>query len=275
MAKLLKPLIVALLVLCVLSLSLGIVLFAKREELRGRADRFQESVVRIAEKLHVENLDVAALEDYNRMRAPLAQVAAVADNTYESLQNTKADLEKTRNELESVQQQLAAVQSELQDAKEQIAALNSQLEAKEVELAQAQARIQQLQDDKALLEREVEDTRQELAQAQDKARDLEDQVTALEHTVRDLEARLGERIAAAVPRGLSGNVLIVNRPWNFVVVDLGSDDGLVPNIELLVHRGDRLVGKVRVSTVRDSFSVAEIVRDWERLPIQEGDRVLY
>ncbi|RKX33470.1 MAG: hypothetical protein DRP22_00025 [Verrucomicrobia bacterium] len=275
MAKLLKPLIVVLLVLSVLSLSLGLMLFAKREELRGRADRFQEAVIQIAEKLHVEDLDVAALADYNRMQGPLAQVAAVADNTYESVQNTKADLEKARNELDSVQQELAAVQSELKDAKDQIASLSSQLETKEVELAQAQARIQQLQDDKALLEREVQDTREELARAQDEARDLADQVTALEHTVRDLEARLGERIAAAVPRGLSGNVLIVNRPWNFVVVDLGSKDGLVPNIELLVHRGDRLVGKVRVSTVREKFSIAEIVRDWERLPVQEGDRVLY
>jgi len=275
MAKLLKPLIVVLLVLSVLSLSLGLMLFAKREELRGRADRFQESIIQIAEKLHVEDLDVAALADYNRMQGPLAQVAAVADNTYESVQNTKADLEKARNELDSVQQELAAVQSELKDAKDQIASLSSQVETKEVELAQAQARIQQLQDDKALLEREVQDTREELARAQDEARDLADQVTALEHTVRDLEARLGERIAAAVPRGLSGNVLIVNRPWNFVVVDLGSKDGLVPNIELLVHRGDRLVGKVRVSTVREKFSIAEIVRDWERLPVQEGDRVLY
>lgn len=275
MAKLLKPLIVVLLVLSIISLSLGIMLFAKREELRGRADRFQEAVIAIANRLHVENLDAAALADYNRMQVPLAQVDAVAQNTYESLQNTIADLEKTRAELASTQEELAEVKTDLQNARDQIAQLNTQLEAKEVELAQAQTKIQQLQDDKTLLESRLRETNDKLARAEDKARDLQDQVTALEHTVRDLEARLGERIAAAVPRGLSGNVVVVNRPWNFVVIDLGSEDGLVPNVELLVHRGDRLVGKVRVSTVREKFSVAEIARDWERLPIQEGDRVLY
>jgi len=275
MAKLLKPLIVVLLVLSIISLALGIMLFAKREELRGRADRFQEAVVRIASRLHAENLDVAALQDYNRMQAPLAQLDAVAQNTYESWQNTIADLEKTRGELAAAQQELASVKSDLQAAQDQVASLQQELEAKEVELAQAQTKIQQLQDDKDLLQSQLQQTTDKLAQAEDKARDLQDQVTALEHTVRDLEARLGERIAAAVPRGLSGHVVVVNRPWNFVVIDLGSRDGLVPNVELLVHRGARLVGKVRVSSVRERFSVAEIVRDWERLPLQEGDSVLY
>ncbi|MDZ4197692.1 MAG: hypothetical protein U1E27_00240, partial [Kiritimatiellia bacterium] len=89
-----------------------------------------------------------------------------------------------------------------------------------------------------------------------------------------------ERLKALIPGELmsevppmSGQVLLVNPEWNFVIVSLGKADKLVPAVEMIIHRGDKMVGKVRITSVMDNVSVAEIQRGWEQLPIQEGDRV--
>ena len=77
-----------------------------------------------------------------------------------------------------------------------------------------------------------------------------------------------------MPADLSGNVLSVNAEWTFVVLDIGADTGLKANAVMLVHRGNQLVGKIRVSEVRDSLAVAEILSDWVQVPMERGDSVI-
>ncbi len=75
-------------------------------------------------------------------------------------------------------------------------------------------------------------------------------------------------------KGLFGKVLIVNPEWNFVVLDIGSERGLVPAAEMLVHRSDRLIGRVRITSVDEEMAVAEIMGDWEERTIRSGDLVI-
>ena len=77
----------------------------------------------------------------------------------------------------------------------------------------------------------------------------------------------------ALPKGLHGRVVVVNKDWNFVVLDIGSRAGLVPNAEMLVHRGDLLIGKVLVSGVTRDLAIADIRPEWQQMQIQEGDFV--
>ena len=275
MAKLLKPLIVVLLVLSIVSLVLGIMLFGRREVLKGRAAKFEDAVVKFAEKIHFEQLDRQMLQDYAAMQVPLEHLAAFADNQYEKLQNTIQDLDKTRGELQQATNRIVELTAHLEETQQKVTELQDQLEAKDVELAQANSRVDQLTQDKSLLEEQVSKLNDKLVAAEEQTRDLQDQVTTLENTVQDMEVRLGERLAAPLPKGLSGHVLVVDPYWNFVVLDIGSKDGLAPSAEMLVHRGDKLVGKVRISSVKEKMAIAEIVSDWEQVPIREGDYVLY
>jgi hypothetical protein len=59
------------------------------------------------------------------------------------------------------------------------------------------------------------------------------------------------------------------------VLDIGSDSGLVRDAQMLVHRADKLIGKVRITNVQKSMAIAEIMMDWEQSPVREGDYVLY
>jgi cell shape-determining protein MreC len=77
--------------------------------------------------------------------------------------------------------------------------------------------------------------------------------------------------------GLHGRVLAVDRNWNFVVLDLGNRNGVVANATMVVQRGASMVGKVRITTVEPSQSIADIVPNTvpAGINVEPGDSVIY
>lgn len=275
MGKALKWLVVVLLLLSIVSLVLGVMLFSRREVLKGRTQKHEQAIVNIASKLHFEGLDPKVLQDYAQMQGALDQVTVAADNTYEDLQNTKKDLENTRTELAQTKTELDSTKNQLADAQNKVTELTADLEQKEAELTMAKGRIDQLEQDKTMLQSQIDGLNNQLVKADEEIRGLQEKVTMLDDIIKKEDMRQGRLGTGVVPVGTTGKVVVVNPDWNFVVLDIGSDSGLVPNAEMMVHRGDQLVGKVRVSSVEKGMAVAEIMNDWTQQPLEEGDHVLY
>ena len=275
MAKALKPLIIVLLVLSLTSLILGIMLFSKREILKGRADKSVAAFQAVAQKLHYDALDVTKVASYKDMQGELDKLTTAADNQYEELQNTKSDLATRTTERDEARTELATTKKQLEQKEEEVLALNQKVAQKEAEIDQAKGTIEQLEQDKTSLQAQINDLNEKVAQAEDANRDLQDKIVTLDQTVKELEGQLGTGGRPPLPKGLSGKVLVVNKDWNFVILDIGSEKGLAPNAEMLVHREDKLVGKVLISAVSKSLAIAEIENDWQQSPLMEGDFVVY
>jgi chromosome segregation ATPase len=279
MGKALQPLVIVLLILGIISLILGSMLFSQREVLKGRTLVHEEAVVKIAQNLQMEGLDpnriTQQMKDYNTMRTPLDLVAVAAQNKHEMLVQTKADLDATRTELANTKTELEGTKNDLAAAQQKIVDLNDTIEKKNIELVEANGRIVQLEQDKNGLQLQIDDLNNQLLKAEDEMRDLQDKIVTLDKVIKDYEAKEGTPGTARVPVGTMGRVLVVNPDWNFVVLDIGSEQGLVPNAEMLVHRKDQLIGKVRIGAVEKTLAIAEILRDWTTQPINEGDYVLY
>jgi cell shape-determining protein MreC len=77
----------------------------------------------------------------------------------------------------------------------------------------------------------------------------------------------------SIPPGVTGKVTFVNPTWNFVVLNVGLSNGVVPNGELIVYRGRDFIGKVKVTSAEDNTSVADILPG-VKADIQVGDDVL-
>ncbi len=280
MGKALKPLVIVLLVLGVLSLILGSTLFGKREILKGRTLMHEEAVIKIATNLRMPGINPEQLgqqlKDYNTMRTPLDLVAVAAHNQYEELELTKQDLSATRNELAATKSELENTKNDLLAAQQRISDLNDTIEQKNAELIVANGRVIQLEQDKSNLQLQIDDLSNQLVRSEEEIRDIQDKVATLEKVIQDLESKDGlPGTAQRIPVGTMGRILVVNSDWNFVVLDIGSEQGLVPNAEMLIHRKDQLVGKVRISSVEKNMSVAEIMTDWARQSVNEGDYVLF
>jgi hypothetical protein len=76
---------------------------------------------------------------------------------------------------------------------------------------------------------------------------------------------------------MTGRVVAVNEAWNFVALKFGNTSGIESNMEFLVKRGATLIGKVRITTVEPSISIADIIPAslTRGLRIQPGDEIIY
>lgn len=272
MGKAIRIFVVLLLVLSIASLTLGIMLFNKREMLKGRTQKLEQSTQSIAKNIRYEDLDMEKVKDYQSMDQQLNLFAGKADGLYVELQDTKLDLENARQELALTKGELNTTKQGLASARDQTSNLETDLAEKREDRSVAKDQIAQLEQEKEGLVAEVGDLKNELSTAEEQVQDLQDEVDSLEKVLAQIEREKGQ---ISLPPGLAGNILVVNDAWNFVVLDIGSEVGLIPNVEMMIHRKNKLIGKVRVNSVQEDMSVADIIRDWERAPVKQGDQVLY
>lgn len=279
MAKALTPVVIILLLLSVGSLFLGFQLFGKREVLKGRVQQTEQALGRIASNIGYEGFRVGSLaaddpEGLTRMTAPLNQLAAATLVQYTELQDSRQDLETTRQDLNSMRDQYDRAQADLDLARSEADNMRRQSEQYSGQLAAKDAEINRLQAKDTELSIQIQDLNNEIAQTEDELRDAQDKIIGLEETVKLMEVELGGA-SGLVTEGLTGRVLHVNRDWNFVVIDLGTRDGLAPKSEMLIHRGESLVGKIIVSNLGQDMAIAELQADWTQTNVKEGDYVVF
>jgi hypothetical protein len=91
---------------------------------------------------------------------------------------------------------------------------------------------------------------------------------------RELAEIRGTNADPPVPATARGKVTVVDPKWDFVVLDFGSGKGLPQKGVMLVSRNGELVAKVRVMSVQEERSVANVMPGWKIKDIMEGDAVI-
>ncbi len=91
----------------------------------------------------------------------------------------------------------------------------------------------------------------------------------------ELARYTGENDKVELPAGLKGKVLAVDPKYDFVVLDIGSKQGVLERGELLVNRGGKLVAKVRILSVQSDRSIANVLQEYRQTDVLEGDQVFY
>ena len=156
----------------------------------------------------------------------------------------EADLNKTRTELTEAQRDLAAWKA--------LTIPVDQVRSRLAELIEVKTANEALGEEKKVLIRNVNN--------------LKERLYAYE----------GETLPPPeLPPGLKGKVVAVDPKWDFVVLDIGGNQGLVPRGEMLVSRDGKLVAKIRVTTVEPGRSVANVLPEWKQAEVMEGDVVLH
>ena len=89
----------------------------------------------------------------------------------------------------------------------------------------------------------------------------------------ELQAFLNPKGAVALP-SLSGKVQAVDPKWDFVVLDMGANHGLLKNGELSISREGKLIARVKVSRVETDYAIANVMAGFKKSDIREGDAVL-
>jgi hypothetical protein len=78
-----------------------------------------------------------------------------------------------------------------------------------------------------------------------------------------------------LPEGLTGKVLVTDPLYGFVVLNIGDKQGVLEDGQMLVNRNGRLIAKVKIKSVQQDRSIANVMPGWSLGDIMEGDEVLY
>jgi len=199
--------------------------------------------------------------------------------------------EKAKQAADTAKQQADAATTELTETKTKMDDLNSQLQAAQKQQEDLKTAVKTANDaaDKAkqdllsineTLGGTPDEVKDKLKKAQDAATAAEseqkiaqDQLQSVTKQVADLTDAINRMPIGKMPPGISGKVTFVNRTWNFVVLNVGLSDGVVPNGELIIYRGKIFLGKIRVTSAEANSAVADILPD-AKADIQIGDNVL-
>jgi len=201
----------------------------------------------------------------------------------QELATTKTTLKKTQSELASTQQELANTKT----ARDKAQALADQQKTRGDELADKLNKSNQERDNAVnslaaytgtgktpeqvlALDKSLRDARTEIDVVNGEKAVLLNKVTRLNS---ELDRIRGVDTVVRLPSNLSGKILVVNPRWDFVVMDVGEDQGVLPGGEILVSRDGKLVAKVVVRTVEKDRSIANLVPGWKLGDMIEGDQI--
>ncbi|MCE0496821.1 MAG: hypothetical protein LV481_02580 [Methylacidiphilales bacterium] len=204
----------------------------------------------------------------------------------------KADLVVAKKAQTVAEQAEAAANTSLADAKTKLDDLNTKLATDEktltdtqTALTTAQAATKTAQDQLTALNTSlggqspddlktaVKKAQDDLANNQSEVKIMQDQLQATQSQIAELKKDINNSKTGTLPPGISGKVTFVNRAWNFVVLNVGLANGVVPNGELIIYRGRDFLGKVKVTSAESNSCVADILPD-AKADIQAGDDVL-
>jgi hypothetical protein len=201
------------------------------------------------------------------------------------LASTKKTLKKTEEDLTTTKQDLASTRTKLQSETARANDLDKQKTELTGELADAKgardaAQQKLIQWD--LIGRTPDQVKQALADLKSTTKER-DVVSAENKTLlrerNRLQAKLDELIGPPqdppLPIGLKGHIVAVDPKYDFVVLDIGENEGVLERGVMLVNRGGKLVAKVRITSVSPERSIANVLPEWRQAEVFEGDQVLY
>lgn len=205
----------------------------------------------------------------------LADTKKTLEETQATLKKTEDDLTAAKTAADMAKADLAKAEAAAKDAEQKLAALQGDFDKMKTEIgdvkpAELAAKIKDLNDAKAKLETELAESKQVQESLKKKADDAEAQFAAKDRAIAEYKA-------GYVRNGLSGKVLAYNPGWNFVVLNLGDKAGLKSGAQLVVTRSGAMVGKIKVTTVEPSTSIADVLPGTIARgdSVQPGDTVIF
>jgi hypothetical protein len=200
------------------------------------------------------------------------------------LASTKKTLARTQDQLTETNAQLAIAIIARQKAVDDLVRAQGQVSDLKTQIAQISQDRDNAKDQleaytsTGLTAKQVSDLNKTLQQTQTALEVANGEKLVLTHTVARLQSQLdlilGKTEYVPLPANLKGVVMAVDPKWNFIVLNVGEDQGVLKAGELLVSRDGKLVAKVVVSSVQKNHCIANIIPGWQLGDVIEGDTAI-
>jgi len=220
------------------------------------------------------------LKDYTRVHIGLKNMESVAKDRVETMIENKIEWDKMDVRMAATNQTLATTRLERDDWNQKFDDEESAHDETKGLLQDANSKISQLEGEIVGLKTDITRLEEDVSARNLKIGDLEVEIEVLAADA----LRLKEELIACQTSGnteivedVVARVVAFEPQWNFVVIDAGRTKAVKEQAIAMVHRGDKLVGKVNISRVGDDVSIGQVLSEWipEGETIQPGDGIMF
>lgn len=250
---------------------------------------FAGGVFNLLHKERTKNL--ALQEELEEVKTKQRITQTKLEESKKMISALEAKLQETEGRVERLNSQLNQERSEKQEALEQIGQLRVDLEQQKSIRSDLENQLTQVQEDAQKLKAQLNELESKKIELETKIKDLETQVQQAQ-TEQGVElgkivvvppetARLpaaSEEVTTqkkgATISSLEGKILVVNRDYNFAVINLGSKDGVDTGNIFSVYHNNKYIGDIKIEKVHDSMAAADFVSSQMKDKVNEGDKVV-
>jgi myosin heavy subunit len=197
---------------------------------------------------------LTALTQIEQLRTELEQQKGLRAELEERFNQAQKEVEKSQNQLRLLVSQKTELENKISDLQEKSSKLESKMEG--VELGKIVVTPSSKTDEKA-----------KKAKKSKKVKEV------------SLPIPPTSEVSTPPPvvekrKTMEGKVLVVNKEYNFAVIDLGSKDGVGVDDIFTIYHDNKNLGDARVGKVHDSMSAVDFLSEDIKDLIAEGDKVV-
>jgi len=218
-----------------------------------------------------------AIGERDALRNQVEELQRVKSRIEEDVAGARRDLAEAQGKIAQATEAQQTLSRWLEERDQHVAQLTQQLEQARSESRQAAAKLSELQTERETIRKQLSELQRTKGDLESKMTELSRRPTVELEKVLVTDARApASKVSPAVPaarRSPDGQVVVINREYDFIVMNLGKNHGLSIGQEFQVVRGDAVLGRVKVEKVYDELSAAAILPESRKDEIHEGDAV--
>jgi hypothetical protein len=225
-------------------------LTTKQKIAQERLQRAQSAIDLMKSELKQKDDNIAALKE------EVLREQSAKENALAGMEQTKGELDKAKAVRLELEKKLSGVQGEAEQAKSQIKELQARKQELEAKLKELEVKAQGVD-------------LGTIAVSQPEA--------AAPSAAPAPAAAAGVQPAANIPgpsASLEAKILVVNKDYNFAVINMGSKDGIAVGQLFSFYHNNQYVGDGKVEKVHDSMAALGFLSPGINAKVVEGDKVL-
>ena len=189
------------------------------------------------------------------------------------LADSKANTDSHNVNIKRLDNEIAGLNSEKAPVDKKIATAENAV--KEISERFPGTTLQNVAEKIKQLESDLETAKQDLATRKTELEVVNKKVAANEVRIEKAEKVQTDRLSSIGRNATEGLITAVNKDWGFVLVNIGKDQGVQGDSELIVQRDGIRIGNLNVVSIQPGLTVADINQKGLSGSVEPGDKVIF
>lgn len=229
----------------------------------------------IAQRENAQRIELAGILDQTikekqAVEKRLSEINKIKSELELGLKEAEGKIADLVMKLEETESAKASLSSEVSEKEKLIGDLNTKFESEKREKTELADRLTKSEEEYKSLKTQLEQLQTVKAELEKKLQEAAAKGVQLEKIVVKSKESLPQEGTAS---SIEGKILVVNREFDFVVLNLGERDGIELGNIFLVYRDGESLGKVQTEKVYEGMSTATFLPEARKEEIKEGDSV--